>query len=494
MHQERQKDYIQKFGRFLAVVLPAVGIIALSGCVREFCSGWMSRLPADLFDHNITVTMSAAEDEAQPTATVMRAASDAVVASAGFLPAEAELTAASPAATVKGCGLYIDGQFYGAYSSASSLRSILDSFKALYASGAKGEIIDFTRDIQLVEGTYPARDLLTYSGIKSVLESKVTETYSYVVRSGDTQQTIAAYYGMPADRFASLDLLTYSGIKSVLESKVTETYSYVVRSGDTQQTIAAYYGMPADRFASLNGTIAADELTAGNILEIEVEELLVQVACTRQVTETVSIPFSTEIVEGVSASGKAEIITQGVNGSKTVTANVVTVNGRETERVVLSEKVLVEPVTQTMTEGVQNSVSYSASYYGETGSGLLRESLIWPLPDNGGAETCKYGEDGHQGVDLAIDAGTDIYAAASGTVVVAGWYYTYGNCVIIDHGNGVRTLYAHCSSLDVSVGEEVTKGQVVGKVGMTGYATGNHLHFEVHINNRTYDPFTYIAR
>ena len=447
MHQERQKDYIQKFGRFLAVVLPAVGIIALSGCVREFCSGWMSRLPADLFDHNITVTMSAAEDEAQPTATVMRAASDAVVASVGLLPAEAELTAASPAATVKGCGLYIDGQFYGAYSSASSLRSILDSFKALYASGAKGEIIDFTRDIQLVEGTYPARDLLTYSGIKSVLESKVTETYSYVVRSGDTQQTIAAYYGMPADRFASL-----------------------------------------------NGTIAADELTAGNILEIEVEELLVQVACTRQVTETVSIPFSTEIVEGVSASGKAEIITQGVNGSKTVTANVVTVNGRETERVVLSEKVLVEPVTQTMTEGVQNSVSYSASYYGETGSGLLRESLIWPLPDNGGAETCKYGEDGHQGVDLAIDAGTDIYAAASGTVVVAGWYYTYGNCVIIDHGNGVRTLYAHCSSLDVSVGEEVTKGQVVGKVGITGYATGDHLHFEVHINNRTYDPFTYIAR
>ena len=447
MHQERQKDHIQRFGRFLAVVLPAVGIIALSGCVRDFCGGWMSRLPADLFDHNISVTMSAAENEVQPTATVMNATSDAVVASTGFLPAEVELVATSSEATVKGCGLYIDGQFYGAYSSASSLRSILDSFKALYATGEKGETVDFTRDIQLVEGTYPASDLLTYSGIKSVLESKVTETYNYVVRSGDTQQTIASYYGMSVDRFTAL-----------------------------------------------NGTIAADELTAGNILEIEVEEPLVQVACTRQVTETVSIPFSTEVVEGVSSSGKAEIITQGINGSKTVTANVVTVNGRETERVVLSETVLVEPVTQTMTEGAQSSVSYSASYYGDTGSGVLKESLIWPLPDNGGVETCYYGEDGHQGVDLAIDAGTDIYAAASGTVVVAGWYYTYGNCVIIDHGNGVRTLYAHCSSLDVSVGEEVTQGQVVGKVGMTGYATGNHLHFEVHINNRTCDPFTYIAR
>ena len=172
----------------------------------------------------------------------------------------------------------------------------------------------------------------------------------------------------------------------------------------------------------------------------------------------------------------------------------MTVNGRETERVILSEKVLVEPVTQTMTEGTQSSVSYSASYYGDTGSGVLTESLIWPLPNNGGTETCYYGEDGHQGVDLAIDAGTDIYAAASGTVVVAGWYYTYGNCVVIDHGNGVRTLYGHCSSLNVSVGQEVAQGDVIGKVGMTGYATGNHLHFEVHINNRTCDPYTYIAR
>ena len=447
MHQEKQKDYMQKFGRFLSVVLPAVGIIALSGCVREFCGGWMSKLPDDLFSQNTSVTMSVGETETQPTAVVMDAQPTAVVASTGFLPAEVEMVSASAEATVKGCGLYIDGQFYGAYSSASSLRNILDSFKALYMTGEEGETVDFTRDIQLVDGTYPASDLLTYSGIKSVLESKVTETYEYVVRSGDTEQTIASYYGMTVDRFTAL-----------------------------------------------NGELATDDLTAGDILKVKVEEPLVQVACTRKVTETVSIPFSTEVVEGVSSSGKAEIITQGVNGSKTVTANVVTVNGRETERVILSEKVLVEPVTQTMTEGTQSSVSYSASYYGDTGSGVLTESLIWPLPNNGGTETCYYGEDGHQGVDLAIDAGTDIYAAASGTVVVAGWYYTYGNCVVIDHGNGVRTLYGHCSSLNVSVGQEVAQGDVIGKVGMTGYATGNHLHFEVHINNRTCDPYTYIAR
>ncbi len=79
-------------------------------------------------------------------------------------------------------------------------------------------------------------------------------------------------------------------------------------------------------------------------------------------------------------------------------------------------------------------------------------------------------------------------------MVVAGTFYTYGNCVVIDHGNGVRTLYGHCSALNVSVGDEVTQGDVIGYVGMTGYATGNHLHFELHINNRTHDPLNYVAR
>ena len=97
--------------------------------------------------------------------------------------------------------------------------------------------------------------------------------------------------------YPASDLLTYSGIKSVLESKVTETYEYVVRSGDTEQTIASYYGMTVDRFTALNGELATDDLTAGDILKVKVEEPLVQVACTRKVTETVSIPFSTEVVE-----------------------------------------------------------------------------------------------------------------------------------------------------------------------------------------------------
>ncbi|MBR4874513.1 MAG: peptidoglycan DD-metalloendopeptidase family protein [Clostridia bacterium] len=98
----------------------------------------------------------------------------------------------------------------------------------------------------------------------------------------------------------------------------------------------------------------------------------------------------------------------------------------------------------------------------------------------------------HSGVDLAAPGGTNILAATDGTVKMAGWNGGYGNCVVVDHGGGVSTLYGHASKLLVSKGEKVTRGQVIAKVGTTGNSTGNHLHFEVLINGKTTDPMAYI--
>ena len=98
----------------------------------------------------------------------------------------------------------------------------------------------------------------------------------------------------------------------------------------------------------------------------------------------------------------------------------------------------------------------------------------------------------HTGIDIGASQGTSIYAAASGTVLVSGWNSGgYGNYVVIDHGGGVTTLYAHCSSLLVSSGQSVTKGQVIAKVGSTGMSTGPHLHFEVLKNGSHTNPMAY---
>jgi murein DD-endopeptidase MepM/ murein hydrolase activator NlpD len=94
----------------------------------------------------------------------------------------------------------------------------------------------------------------------------------------------------------------------------------------------------------------------------------------------------------------------------------------------------------------------------------------------------------HTGVDIAAPYGTAIHAAAGGVVVHAARWGGYGNCVIVDHGGGLATLYAHCSSLAVNVGDSVRQGQTIGYVGSTGLSIGPHLHFEVRRNGRTVDP------
>ena len=99
----------------------------------------------------------------------------------------------------------------------------------------------------------------------------------------------------------------------------------------------------------------------------------------------------------------------------------------------------------------------------------------------------------HKGVDIGASSGADILAAASGQVVIATYSYSAGNYIMIDHGGGVSTVYMHCSQLLVSQGEEVSQGQVIGKVGSTGYSTGPHLHFGIRSGGSYVNPLSYVS-
>lgn len=123
---------------------------------------------------------------------------------------------------------------------------------------------------------------------------------------------------------------------------------------------------------------------------------------------------------------------------------------------------------------------------------FLHNSLNTPIR---GVLTSTFGEQrsgyNHKGIDLAANSGTPIEAALDGTVYFSGVASGYGNVVMIDHGNNTKTVYAHCSTLKVSVGEKVTKGQIIAEVGSTGDSTGPHLHFEIRVNETPVDPLQF---
>lgn len=130
---------------------------------------------------------------------------------------------------------------------------------------------------------------------------------------------------------------------------------------------------------------------------------------------------------------------------------------------------------------------------GSTGTGASSAAgLIWPV---NGAVVSGFGMRWgrmHEGIDIAASMGTPIWAAAAGTVIHAGWLGGYGNLVVVDHGNGLATAYAHASAILVGVGQSVSQGQTVSLVGSTGNSSGPHLHFEVRVNGVAVDPLLYL--
>ncbi len=139
-----------------------------------------------------------------------------------------------------------------------------------------------------------------------------------------------------------------------------------------------------------------------------------------------------------------------------------------------------------------------AGVIGSSSGGGGTGRLIWPVP---GAVCSPFGyrihpifhtRKFHTGIDIAAGYGTPIRAADSGSVIYATWMGGYGNVVIINHGGGLSTLYAHQASIRTSVGASVSRGQVIGVVGSTGYSTGPHLHFEVRVGGNPRNPMLYL--
>ena len=202
-----------------------------------------------------------------------------------------------------------------------------------------------------------------------------------------------------------------------------------------------------------------------------------------------TVPYRTETVKtDTECVGYSKVTTAGVNGITRKTETVVFQNGRQTDRTVETKEIKA-PVTEVVTVG--SAIPVTTEQQRKT---VKRAGFVFPL-GNVSYKISAYFGDGrnHKGIDLCADAGTPIYAVADGTVISSKYDGNYGNCVVVDHGNGITTRYAHASVLCAAVGDKVEQGDVVALVGTTGQSTGNHLHFEVAINGNRVNPAPYIG-
>ena len=158
-------------------------------------------------------------------------------------------------------------------------------------------------------------------------------------------------------------------------------------------------------------------------------------------------------------------------------------------------ELFVEPVKVPEKTTPRYNYSYSTyNYDNGTYSSDIGIAIAEPIT-SGYVLTSRFGYRGsgyHTGLDIASPLGTDIAAAASGVVTYSGWKGSYGYMVIVSHGNGVETYYAHCSSLYVSAGESVSQGEIIAAVGSTGNSTGPHLHLEIRVNGSPQNPEYYV--
>ena len=212
------------------------------------------------------------------------------------------------------------------------------------------------------------------------------------------------------------------------------------------------------------------------------------VMMTNTQTYNQTIRFDTkEITDPSQYIGYRAIKTRGVDGQKTVVADVSYVNGKEVDRRIVSETVVKQPVTCVVVVGSKPRAGAS-----NTNTGT---ELFWPVANSDVSDISSYFGDGrnHKGTDILAPNGTAIYAAEDGVVSYVGWESGYGYYMIIEHGNGISTLYSHCSSITAKEGQTVKRGDYVAAVGITGRAYAYHLHFEVRIGGKAVDARPYLG-
>lgn len=305
-------------------------------------------------------------------------------------------------------------------------------------------------------------------------------TARYILDSNDEvsfEQDVQFVKGTAAVK----DIMTASEAVEALRAPTQKIQYYTVKEGDIFGKIANDNGLLIKELSELNGDIDPEAtLSIGQKLKMTKETPMVTVVVRRTIKESESIPFEVEYKENSKMEkGETKVIQEGSKGARFVTYDLVLKNGDITWKKEVSENITAKPVKKIVEKGTKVNPS--------RGTG----TLVWPA---GGYVSSEFGYRWgklHKGIDIAGSG--SVQAADHGRVVSAGDTGDgYGKKIIINHGNGMTTMYAHLASIAVSVGQTVGQGQHIGVKGSTGYSTGVHLHFEVHVNGAAVNPRQYL--
>ena len=334
-------------------------------------------------------------------------------------------------------GLYIDGELIGAVKS-SAVEGILDE--------AKGDDEDatavFAQTVDSVTGLFPTSTVIS----SQEMESELTATSQKAV-------------------------------------------TYVVQEGDTAFDIAQKNNMSLEELDSLNAGVADGMIHIGDVLTLQTAVSRLEVQIVKTETYQEALPYKTITqTDDSQYTDYSQVITEGSEGVQECVDRVTYVNGVEVSRENVSTTVLTPAVDRVVVTGTKERPK---------NSGVGTGNFIWPCPSLHVITTYyeyRWGSF-HAALDISGGSayGKPIVASDSGTVTAAGYSGSYGYRVIINHGNGMQTLYAHCSELLVSVGQKVNQGETIALVGSTGNSTGAHCHFEIYVNGSRVDPLPYVT-
>jgi len=267
----------------------------------------------------------------------------------------------------------------------------------------------------------------------------------------------------------------------LLTTGALEKQVYKVKQGDVLGSIAKAHNLKIADLLELNPGLKKDSLlNIDQEINVTVTKPYVNVKIIKEAYNKQEVAFKTiEEKDENMLKGETKVVQEGSNGKVEYIHQISYINGVEQSREVISENVLEEVVDKKVIVGTK--------VIPDRGTG----SFAWPAV--GGYVSSQMGPRwgrNHDGIDIARPSNYTIKASDNGRVVFTGWDGTYGQKVVINHNNGYETVYAHLSSISVSVGQTVAQGQKLGVMGSTGRSTGIHLHFEVRKNGVLVNPMS----